>query len=324
LKFDSSGELSWAKTVGGTNHDRSNSAFQTSDGGYISAGWTNSFGAGYDDLFLVKFDSLGEVSWAKTVGGVNYDEGSSVFQTSDGGYIVTGYTESFGAGSFDFVFLRFDSAGNLSWAKTVGGIGDDKGFSVSQTSDGGYIVTGYTGSYGAGSLDLFLLRFDSEGNLSWAKTVGGTGDDRGYSVSQTSDGGYIVTGYTESFGAGAYDFWLLKFDSSGELSWVKTVGGTGNDGGYLVSQTSDSGYIITGETNSFGAGGFDTLLLKFNSSGNILDCPFVSSQSLTAAPQSLTAVSQSLTAAPQSLTAVSQSLTAVSQTFTVNTQCPSD
>jgi uncharacterized delta-60 repeat protein len=266
-KFNSAGELTWARTGGGALRDGGNSVVQTSDGGYIVTGWTMSFGTGFEDLFIGKFNSFGGLTWAKTMGGADLYLGHSVAPTFDGGYIVTG---SFSAGlDYDLFLSKFNSFGDLTWAKTVGGADLDLGFSVAPTSDGGYIVTGETQSFGAGVRDLFLAKFNSTGDLTWAKTVGGMNTDRGYSVAPTSDGGYIVTGYTDSFGAGLSDLFVAKFNSTGDLTWAKNVGGTNNDRGYSVTLTSDGGYIVTGETESFGAGNFDLFLCKFNSSGDL-------------------------------------------------------
>ncbi|MFZ8835339.1 MAG: hypothetical protein ACO2O5_14280, partial [Candidatus Caldipriscus sp.] len=139
------------------------------------------------------------------------------------------------------------------FAKTYGGTDDDGAYSVQQTSDGGYIVAGYTASFGAGSWDIFLIKTDANGNIQWAKTYGGTDEDRAHSVQQTSDGGYIVAGVTFSFGTGYSDAFLVKTDANGNIVWAKTYGGTYSDYAYSVQQTSDGGYIVAGHTNSFGA-----------------------------------------------------------------------
>jgi hypothetical protein len=320
-KFDSSGNLTWAKTVGGADEDWGNSVAQTPDKGYIVTGWTVSFGAGEYDLFLAKFDSLGNLTWTKTVGGTNRDKGNSVVQIPDGGYIVTGWTASFGAGSSDLFLGKFDSLGNLTWAKTVGGVDGDEGYSVELTPDEGYIVTGYTVSFGADSSDLFLIKFDSLGGLTWAKTVGGTNNDEGNSVSLTSDKGCIVTGKTRSFGVGSSDLFLGKFDSLGDLTWAKTVGGANWDGGYSIAQTSDEGYIVTGYTASFGSGSYDFFLGKFSSSGEIWDCPFVADCSPVVISRSLSSVSVSPTVTTLSLSAVSCSPTVASISPVVTEVC---
>ena len=208
----------FAKTYGGTNWDGAFSVQQISDGGYILAGYTNSFGAGNFDLFLIKTDASGNVQWAKTYGGTSWDEAYSVRQTLDGGYIVAGWTNSFGAGGADILLIKTNASGNVQWAKTYGGTSNDYAYSVQQTSDGGYIVAGYTESFGAGGVDVFLIKTYANGNLQWAKTYGGTGYAYAYSFQHTSDGGYILAGYTNSFGAGSWDIFFVKTDANGNIS----------------------------------------------------------------------------------------------------------
>jgi TolB-like protein len=271
IKTDANGNIIWAKTYGGTGGDWAFSVQQTSDGGYIVAGETNSFGTGSDDIILIKTDANGNIVWAKTYGGTGYDWVFSVQQTSDGGYIVTGSTYSFGAGYNDIILIKTDANGNIVWAKTYGGTSLDWVSSVQQTSDGGYIVTGSTYSFGAGYYtDIFLIKADANGNVIWAKTYRGTYDDYASSVQQTSDGGYIVSGSTNSFGAGSYDIFLMKTDANGNIIWAKTYGGTDDDYAYSVRQTSDGGYIVAGYTRSFGAGVFDIFLVKTYANGNII------------------------------------------------------
>jgi len=269
VKTDLSGEKQWDKTFGGTGSDRAYSVQQTSDGGHILAGGTYSYGAGSGDFWLVKTDSSGEKQWDKTFGGTGSDYAYSVQQTSDGGHILAGGTYSYGAGSGDFWLVKTDSSGEKQWDKTFGGTGSDYARSVQQTSDGGYILAGSTTSYGAGSGDFWLVKTDSSGEKQWDKTFGGTGSDRGYSVQQTSDGGYIIAGDTHSYGAGSGDFWLVKTDSEGDKEWDKTLGGTDDDYASSVQQTSDGGYVLAGYTKSYGAGGSDFWLIKLGTAAQM-------------------------------------------------------
>ncbi len=269
VKTDSSGNEEWNKTFGGENFAATYSVIQTSDGGYALAGYTSSSATGGRDFWLVKTDSSGNEEWSKTFGGSGNDLGESVVQTSDGGYVIAGYTSSYGAGSSDFWLVKTDSSGNEEWSKTFGGGGQDEAYSVIQTSDGGYALAGYTGSYGAGEANYWLVKTDSSGNMEWSENFDGGYLDAAYSVIQTSDGGYALAGYAGAYGIGNYDFWLVKTDSSGNEEWSKTFGGTATDKARSVIQTSDGGYAIAGRTKSYGAGWSDFWLVKTDSSGNV-------------------------------------------------------
>jgi hypothetical protein len=268
IKTDASGDTVWTRTYGGTSPEFGNSVEQTSDGGYIIAGSTGSFGAGDFDAYLVKTDASGDTVWTRAYGGTGQDHGVSVQQTTDGGYIIAGHTESFGAGDFDAYLIKTDAGGDTVWTRTYGGTGCEYGNSVEQTSDGGYIIAGDTDSFGAGSWDVYLTKTDASGDTVWTRTYGGTGEDRGYSVQQTSDGGYIVAGETTSFGADSIDVCLMKTDACGDTVWTRTYGGASAEGGHSVEQTSDGGYIIAGYTFSFGAGNADVYLIRADASGD--------------------------------------------------------
>ncbi|MFC1849286.1 hypothetical protein ACFL27_03660 [candidate division CSSED10-310 bacterium] len=200
----------------------------------------------------------------KTFGGLASDFAHSVQQTSDGGYILAGSTNSFGAGGSDVYLIKTDNALTEEWSMTFGGLLDDGANSVQQTSDGGYIIGGYSDSFGPGLRDIFMIKTDSTGTEEWRKIFGDSeSNDCGNSVQQTSDGGYIITGYTAA-PDNNYDFFLLKTDGAGNPVWLVNLGGTGNDVGNSVLQTSDGGYICAG---SRGSNGNDVFLLKTDSAG---------------------------------------------------------
>ena len=262
----------WTRTYGGSSGDEGNSVAQTSDGGYIVAGTTESFGAGSGDVYLVKTAGLGDTIWTRTYGGSGYDKGWSVAQTSDGGYIVAGETHSFGAGYSDVYLVKTDAVGDTIWTRTYGGSDDDFGFSVAQTSDGGYIVAGtYAYGWEAGTADVYLVKTDAVGDTIWTRTYGGSDDDYGYSVAKTSDGGYIVAGiYDYDWETETCDVYLVKTDSVGDTIWTRTYGGSDYDEGFSVAQTSDGGYIVAGKTRSFGAGSGDVYLVKTDAVGDTI------------------------------------------------------
>ncbi|MGA8848958.1 MAG: hypothetical protein WB564_03940 [Dehalococcoidia bacterium] len=260
----------WANTYGGTDRDSAHSIQETQDLGYIVAGTTRSFGAGGEDFWVLKLDLGGNVAWQKTYGGANNESANSIQQTQDGGYIVAGRTESFGAGESDFWVLKLDKDGNVTWQKTYGGTDYDEAYSIQQTQEGGYIVAGWTESFGAGDYDFWVLKLDKDGNVAWQKTYVGAGDDHAFSIQQTQDLGYIVAGSAVTLGAG-YDFWLLKLDSDGNVTWQKSYGGDYDDWARSVQQTQEGGYIVAGGTESFGGNlpHSSSLVLKLDSGGNV-------------------------------------------------------
>jgi len=219
----------WQKTFGWTDSEYGFSVQQTSDSGYIIAGFVWLTFGSHSDVYLIKTDPNGILKWQKTFGGIDYDFGRSVQQTTDGGYIITGYTISYGAGRDDVYLIKTDPNGILKWQKTFGGSDVDDGYSVQQTSDGGYIIVGFTGGVGTSPIrggDVYLIKTDPGGNSQWQKTFGGSDIDRGHSVQQTSDGGYIITGYVSTFGTGRRDIYLIKLCSDGTLSADFNCNGT--------------------------------------------------------------------------------------------------
>jgi len=270
VKLDAAGAVVWQKTLGGSADDIPNGMLQTADGGYLLAGRTSSYGAGGLDLWVVKLDSSGNVVWQKSYGGSgSYDAAYSVRQAPDGGYYLAGWTNSFGTG-YEMWLLKLDSSGNSVWQKAYGGSGSEFAYSSCLSGDGGLVVAGSTSTGGAGSNDFWVIKVDSSGNRVWQKAYGGSGADTAFSVETTADGGYVVAGRTESFGAGSADFWVLKLDSTGNILWQRTYGGTALDWAFAVRQTADGGYLVAGQTLSFGAAKEDVWILRLDSTGGIL------------------------------------------------------
>ena len=261
--------LQWQKTFGGSNRDRGYSVQQTTDGGFIIAGYTDSFGAGYSDVYLIKTDHNGDMQWQKTFGGSHSDYGYSVQQTSDSGYIIAGSTESYGAGFSDVYLIKTDTDGNSQWQKTFGGIYSEYARSVRQTSDGGYIIAGGIYPYTTHDPNIYLVKTDSNGTSQWQKIYGVVDNGESvYSVQQTTDGGYIMAGDIYFRDPTNYDVYLIKTDPNGNTQWQKTFGGNDSDVGLSAQQTADGGYIIAGYTGSYETGGQDVYVIKTDPNGN--------------------------------------------------------
>jgi hypothetical protein len=258
MKTDASGNEVWDKAFGGTERDEGMAVQQTSDGGYIIIGHTESYGAGDVDIWLVKTDASGNKAWDKTFGGADIDQGNSVQQTTDGGYIIVGTTCTYEVNSRDVRLFKTDSAGNTVWDKTFGAASVwDEGNSVKQTSDGGYVIVGSR-----------LVKTDASGSKVWDRALGGdVAWIAGNSVQQTAEGGYIVAGSIHAYVAGDPDFALLKTDASGHGIWFKAFGTSNNEFGNSVQQTTDGGYIMTGYSHTNGAGNADVWLIKTGANG---------------------------------------------------------
>jgi hypothetical protein len=224
--------------------------------------------------FSVVVSVKAALMWSRTYGGTGDDKARSLVVTSDGGYAIAGFTDSFGAGDRDFWLVKTDACGNMQWNKTYGGAGADEAWSLIATSDGGYALAGYTSSFGAGTSDFWLVKTDSIGTMAWNKTYGGAGLDFAESLVATSDGGYALAGTTRSFGTDD-DFWLVKTDASGNMEWNRTYAGTDADYARSLVVTSDGGYAIAGmtwfskDTGFFSSEDYDFWLVKTNSLGNI-------------------------------------------------------
>tara|TARA_B100002052_G_scaffold152202_1_gene138838 strand:- start:151 stop:1473 length:1323 start_codon:yes stop_codon:yes gene_type:complete len=269
FKTDSNGEEQWSKTFGSEYWDFGKSIQQTTNGGYVIAGYINGFGMGGGNAYLLKVDENGEEQWSQIF---DFGIAESVQQTTDGGYIITGYDSS------DIYLVKTDENGEQQWSQTFGESFNDRAMFVQQTTDGGYVITGCTSvinSLGNATKDIYLTKITANGEQQWSQTFGGPGNDKAHCIQQTADGGYIITGEDEE---GVYnpgnDFWtensdlyLIKTNELGQEEWAQRFGEAGNDCGRSVQQTSDGGYIIAGHVTPGKNQNSNIYLLKTNDSG---------------------------------------------------------
>lgn len=302
--------IEWQKTIGGNSQDILGSIQQTTDGGFILAGMSDSDANGNKtensngdfDCWVVKLDMTGNLVWQNTIGGIEVDQGGSIWQTTEGGYIlgsssgsnISGDKTNNSYGGYDYWIIKLNAAGGIVWQRTIGGAGDDILASIQQTTDGGYVLGGTSrsgasgnkteGGYGGG--DYWILKLDSSGNIVWQNTIGGTGEDVLSFIQQTFDGGYIISGWSNSNADGeksensygGKDYWIIKLNVSGSIVWQNTIGGSNDD--YLASicQTTDAGYILGGSSDSGSSGeklennngDRDFWVIKIDPNGNIV------------------------------------------------------
>ena len=260
-------ELQWHAAIGeGGSNEVAYSVISTPDGGFMAAGSKSTPSNGLD-IYLVKTSSNGAVEWEKTYGGAADECAYSMILSSDGGYVLVGYTKSFV--DSDVLMLKTDGSGEQEWLATFGGFREDVGQSVVQTAGGDYVIAGGTKSFGSGGsfFDVYLIAVNASGGMIWNKTYGGLDHDYANSVQQTADGGFIIAGGTGMLYSSAKDILVIKTDSIGNTQWTKTYGGGGADNAHSIQQTKDGGYIIAGVTSPFGSGYEDAYLIKTSPSG---------------------------------------------------------
>ena len=305
-----SGEIEWIKNFGGTGSDKAQAVINTSDGGFAVLGYSNSTDGeltrkslAVNDYWLLKFDSDGSMQWNRTYGGSKDDRGQAVIQTTDGGYAIAGYAmSSDGDGSnnegfHDHWIIKLNPVGDIEWERSFGFAGHDHAYDLVESSDGGFFFGGFldvVASGGAGSSEKgsYLTRhgvgefwgtkIDENGNLQWRHFFGGTNNDRAYGVVNSFDGGYIMSGFSESDDTdisntkGSYDFWLVKLDANGNLVWERSFGGSGIDVSYDIERTDDNAYVVVGHSFSMDKditsnhGESDVWLIKIDEQGELL------------------------------------------------------
>jgi len=298
MKFDSEGNKKWVKTFGGKSAEGGTSIIQTSDGGYALTGRTQSddgdfygMNNGGLDLFIIKLTPNGTKEWVKTFGNSSSDRGRSITETSDGNLVVTGYVEPTYSDNYrDIILIKLNKDGEVLFEKTFGGSQGDTGEAIVATENDGVIITGSTysndgtfdGMNNSGNdaySDIFLIKVDSEGNIIWKKTYGGSNSDEGLSLAKTNDNGFAISGWTTStnnrFNSTQSAAIIIKVDSQGTIQWENIIGGSSDDYGYSIIQLPDNELVITGQTDSndydfkdMNKGESDIFLLKLDSNGN--------------------------------------------------------
>jgi hypothetical protein len=263
LKTDADGDTLWTRTYGGGDTDLGYCVQQTYDGGYVVVGATYSYGAGLDDGYVIKVDENGDSLWSHTFGGAYEERFYSVEETPDMGLVIAGFTASTPDSSVDVYVVRLDASGDTLWTRTYGDTSYDYARDIECTyPDEGFIVVGgirYTEEEGT---DVYLIRIDAAGDTLWTRVYGGSGGDYAVSIERVADDGYVIAGYTDSYGAAGSDVYVLRTEAGGDTSWMRTYGGPGTDRGNEVIWAYDGSFIVAGDTGSFGKGGFDYYLLR--------------------------------------------------------------
>lgn len=305
IKFSASGEKEWQNVYGGTGDDRGQAIITTNDGGYAIAGTSKSndndvsSNAGSSDFWLVKLNGSGEILWEKSLGYAGADTAFSLIQTQDYGYLISGVldvTASNGAGNSrtnmqrhaggDYWVIKLNSSGELQWSRYFGGTFTDTVYDTIETQNGNFIIVGSSDSddvdinNNKGTYDFWILKLSSSGNLIWEKSFGGSEIDNARAITATQDGNYLIVGDTRSYdidvstNKGAADIWVIKINTNGDLLWEKTFGGSSFDGVQAIHKTQDNEFIIAGNSRSADGdltknqGQNDAWLLKINGQGN--------------------------------------------------------
>ena len=254
VKTNAFGDTLWTKALGGPLNDYGYTIKPSGDaGGYLVSGHSDSYGPCDCQGLFFKTDSMGNLLWLNTYGGMKDEITSSFDYTNDGGYVLIGFTCSYGDTLGDIYIVRTNSVGDTIWTKHYGGNDAERGYNVYQVADGGFVFSGYTNSFGAGGEDFYLCKIDGDGNLLWQKTFGGVNDEVPWCMQQTDDAGFILAGFTKSFGAGLDDGWVVKVDSLGNEQWSHTYGDICSDNLYHIDFANDNGYIMSGNRRDLGS-----------------------------------------------------------------------
>ncbi|TKJ42357.1 hypothetical protein CEE37_01360 [candidate division LCP-89 bacterium B3_LCP] len=266
VAFAQAPEVLWTQTYGGSNSEVATDIIQTSDGNFLLAGGTHSFGVGDGDMWLIMVDNFGNQVWDSTYGGSGNEYATSIISAGDGNYLLGGRTKSYGAGGYDWYVLKIDATGHTVWSHTYGGSADDNLNAMVSSGDGGFLLTGNTKSFGAGDEDIWLVKVDSLGNTLWSKTYGLTATDAASSIIPAGDGGFLLAGFSDPFGSSPDRGYLLKVDAEGDSLWSKHYGTSSSDGFYTILPKGDGNFLMGGLTQK--TGNYDMWLFCVNANGD--------------------------------------------------------
>ncbi|MCP4631994.1 MAG: T9SS type A sorting domain-containing protein, partial [candidate division Zixibacteria bacterium] len=264
VKFDSHGNMEQVNTFGHTGIEVGMSVCEADDGGFMICGYTNSFGYGEFDVYVIKTDSDGNGEWAEMYGGALTDIGNAIIKTSSGNYVINGSSGTYGSGNMNFWAFEIDPDGVQQWEENFGlGSDFDWGKGICETADGGFALVGDSDTHGADLLDVMLIKTDDYGFEDWRYKISrSVFYDYGNSICQTSDGGFIICGATKYTNTQKNDIYMIRTNSNGNVLWTGTYGGSESDWGSSMCITNDDDYVIVGHTESFGAGKYDVYLMK--------------------------------------------------------------
>lgn len=284
IKVDNNFNIQWQKAIGKKGDERAVQVIATSDGGFIATGHTDTYGKGLADIWVTKFNLIGQFLSYKTYGTAGSDFGKSIVETDDGGYLVAGITKSYSSGEFDIVLLKLNNEYNIVWQKVYGTAREERANHIIKTLDGGYIICGYIALNALSQRDILLIKLDSAGGIEWARTYFTALNEEAYKIIEKPNGGYVIIGYIEYEG-NADDILVISIDNLGNIQWQKRYGGIGYDRAISIIE-EEAGFLIMGYTGSYGNGGYDVWIMKLNNEGEIGgECSISSNSELT--PQNI-------------------------------------
>ncbi len=271
MKVDAHGKVLWKKTFGHKRQDIAYAVVRTTDGNYVAVGQTRSFSKlGDPDVYAVKFDTDGNLIWERHFGGEMQDFAKCAVATGDGGVLLAGASESFGDSYLDAYIIKIDKNGKEEWAKIVGGEREDVANGIALTTDGGFVIAGVTQSYGYQSKDYYIVRFDKHAKQRWTKVLGEDSDDIAKAVVATADGSCVVTGKTRSYGSKRSDIMVIKVAPNGKLIWQRLFGYKEKEWMNAIVPGDNGGFMMAGQTDSFGHGKFDFYIMQLDKEGHSL------------------------------------------------------